>query len=102
MEPNDLIADAATLECTLPLLALPRLSASAVVSLPAILTGGALPITTFTSSSAHSADCRALRESDVKVAAMRSYADILALAARNGWNYTPDAIDAGAAGTSRR
>jgi hypothetical protein len=62
----------------------------------AILTGVTLLITTFTSSSAESAGCRALLESDVKIAAMRSYADILALAARNGWNYPPEAIDNGA------
>ncbi|MER9966622.1 hypothetical protein [Mesorhizobium sp. M0060] len=36
--------------------------------------------------------CRQLLESDVKIASMRVYADILANAARKGWNYTPESI----------
>lgn len=39
--------------------------------------------------------CRQLLESDVKIASMRMYADILANAARNGWNYTPESITSG-------
>jgi len=39
--------------------------------------------------------CRQLLESDVKIASMRLYADILANAARNGWDYAPDAIVSG-------
>jgi hypothetical protein len=39
--------------------------------------------------------CRQLLESDVKIASMRMYADILANAARNGWNYTPASIVSG-------
>ncbi|CAN7670265.1 hypothetical protein [Mesorhizobium sp. LjNodule214] len=31
----------------------------------------------------------------MKIASMRLYADILASAARNGWDYTPDAIVSG-------
>ncbi|PZV37827.1 hypothetical protein B5V02_16315 [Mesorhizobium kowhaii] len=34
-------------------------------------------------------------ESNVKIASMRVYADILANAARNGWNYTPQSIVSG-------
>lgn len=39
--------------------------------------------------------CRQLSESNVKIASMRRYADILSSAARNGWNYAPVAIDSG-------
>jgi hypothetical protein len=39
--------------------------------------------------------CRQLVESDVKIASMRVYADILAGAARKGWDYTPEAIVSG-------
>jgi hypothetical protein len=39
--------------------------------------------------------CRQLLESNVKIASMRVYADILANAARNGWNYTPESIVSG-------
>jgi hypothetical protein len=46
-------------------------------------------------ASAQATVCRAILESDVKISAMRSYADILALAARNGWNYQPESIDRG-------
>ncbi|PBC01070.1 hypothetical protein CK220_27735 [Mesorhizobium sp. WSM3860] len=35
-------------------------------------------------------------ESNVKIDSLRQYADILASAARNGWNYAPAAIDSGA------
>jgi len=48
------------------------------------------------STAAYTAECRNLLESDVKIAAMRSYADLLSLAARNGWNYPPEATDKGA------
>jgi hypothetical protein len=47
------------------------------------------------STPVHAAECREILESDVKIAAMRSYADILALAARNGRMYRPEAIDRG-------
>lgn len=39
--------------------------------------------------------CRQLLESNVKITSMRLYADILASAARNGWNYTPESIVSG-------
>jgi hypothetical protein len=39
--------------------------------------------------------CRQALESDVKIASMRLYADILANAARNGWDYTPESIVSG-------
>lgn len=39
--------------------------------------------------------CRQLLESDVKIASMRLYAEILADAARNGWNYAPELIVSG-------
>jgi hypothetical protein len=39
--------------------------------------------------------CRQVLESDVKIASMRAYAAILATAAANGWNYTPDSIVSG-------
>ncbi|KUM25103.1 hypothetical protein AU467_27425 [Mesorhizobium loti] len=39
--------------------------------------------------------CRPVIESDVKIASIRQYADLLAAAARSGWNYTPTAIDSG-------
>ena len=58
--------------------------AFAMVSLPAA--GGA----------AFAGECRQLLESNVKIASMRQYADILTSAARNGWNFAPAAIDSGA------
>lgn len=39
--------------------------------------------------------CRQVLESDVKITSMRLYADILANAARNGWDYTPESIVSG-------
>ncbi|WP_044548155.1 hypothetical protein [Mesorhizobium japonicum] len=39
--------------------------------------------------------CRQLLESDVKIASMRLYADMLANAARRGWNYAPEWIVSG-------
>jgi hypothetical protein len=39
--------------------------------------------------------CRQLLESDVKIASMRVYVDILANAAAKGWNYTPESIVSG-------
>ncbi|RWK85404.1 MAG: hypothetical protein EOR45_30665 [Mesorhizobium sp.] len=39
--------------------------------------------------------CRQVLESDVKITSMRVYADILANAARNGWDYTPESIVSG-------
>ena len=39
--------------------------------------------------------CRQLLESNVKITSMHVYADILANAARNGWNYTPKSIVSG-------
>ncbi|WP_155936651.1 hypothetical protein [Mesorhizobium ciceri] len=39
--------------------------------------------------------CRQLLESDVKIASMRLYADIVADAARQGWNYAPELIVSG-------
>lgn len=39
--------------------------------------------------------CRQLLESDVKIASMRLYADIVADAAGNGWNYSPELIVSG-------
>ncbi|MDX8465976.1 hypothetical protein RFM26_09820 [Mesorhizobium sp. VK23B] len=39
--------------------------------------------------------CRQLLVSDLKIASIRQYADLLSAAARNGWNYTPAAIDSG-------
>jgi hypothetical protein len=39
--------------------------------------------------------CRQLLESDVKIASMRVYADILANAAAKGWDYTPESIVSG-------
>jgi hypothetical protein len=39
--------------------------------------------------------CRQLLESDVKIASMRAYADILANASAKGWNYTPESIVSG-------
>jgi hypothetical protein len=39
--------------------------------------------------------CRQLLESNVKIASMHAYASILANAARNGWNYTPESIVSG-------
>jgi len=47
------------------------------------------------SSPSFASGCRQLLESDVKIASMRLYADILANAARNGWDYAPDAIVSG-------
>ena len=47
------------------------------------------------STPVHAAECREILESDVKIAAMRSYADILTSAASKGWNYQPEAIDRG-------
>ncbi|CDX20351.1 conserved exported hypothetical protein [Mesorhizobium sp. ORS 3324] len=40
-------------------------------------------------------ECRQLSESNVKIASMRQYADVLTSAARNGWNFAPAAIDSG-------
>ena len=56
-----------------------------------------LACTGFTLSAAPSfaSGCRQLLESDVKIASMRAYAGILAIAAANGWNYTPESIDSG-------
>ncbi|TGQ30625.1 MULTISPECIES: hypothetical protein [unclassified Mesorhizobium] len=39
--------------------------------------------------------CRQLLESDVKIASMRVYADVLTSAAAKGWNYTPESIVSG-------
>jgi hypothetical protein len=61
----------------------------------ALVAGVPLALILLSSASAHAAECREVLESDVKITAMRSYADVLALAARNGWNYQPDAIDRG-------
>lgn len=46
-------------------------------------------------SPSRASGCRQLLESDVKIASMRAYADILANAARNGWDYTPESIVSG-------
>lgn len=46
-------------------------------------------------SSSSASGCRQLLESDVKIASMRGYADILASAARNGWDYAPELIVSG-------
>jgi hypothetical protein len=48
-----------------------------------------------TQSPSFASGCRQLVESDVKIASMRVYADILAGAARKGWDYTPEAIVSG-------
>ncbi|PTE08456.1 hypothetical protein C9427_20985 [Mesorhizobium helmanticense] len=39
--------------------------------------------------------CMQVLESDVKIASMRAYAGIMAIAAANGWNYTPESIESG-------
>lgn len=46
-------------------------------------------------SQSFASGCRQMLESDVKIASMRLYADILANAARNGWDYAPEAIVSG-------
>ena len=43
----------------------------------------------------YASGCRQVLESDVKITSMRLYAEILASAARNGWDYAPDAIVSG-------
>jgi hypothetical protein len=61
----------------------------AIVLMCAILGLHAAPSPSFASG------CRQLLESDVKIASMVAYADILANAARNGWDYTPESIVSG-------
>ncbi|MER8528043.1 MULTISPECIES: hypothetical protein [unclassified Mesorhizobium] len=63
--------------------------AVSIVLVSAILGLSAAPPPSFASG------CRQLLESDVKIASMRFYADILANAARNGWNYAPESIVSG-------
>ena len=62
----------------------------------ALLAGLAFASIALFGTASLAAGCHKLLESDVKIAAMRSYADLLALAARNGWDYAPEATDAGA------
>jgi hypothetical protein len=61
----------------------------------ALLPGFVLVLAALFSTASQAGECRKLLESDVKIAAMRSYADLLALAAHNGWNYPPETTDAG-------
>jgi hypothetical protein len=61
----------------------------AIVLTCAILGFPAAPSPSFASG------CRQLLESDVKIASMAAYADILASAARRGWDYTPESIVSG-------
>jgi hypothetical protein len=61
----------------------------------ALLAGTPFVFLLLLGTSARAGECREVLESDVKIAAMHSYADILALAARNGWDYEPQAIDRG-------
>jgi hypothetical protein len=61
----------------------------------AVLGGFPLVFILLSGTPAPATECRAVLESDVKIAAMRAYADVLALAARNGSNYEPEAIDRG-------
>ena len=63
--------------------------AGSIVLVSAILGSSAAPTPSFASG------CRQLLESDVKIASMRLYADILANAARKGWNYAPESIVSG-------
>ncbi|MER9689686.1 hypothetical protein [Mesorhizobium sp. M0139] len=63
--------------------------ALSIVLLSAILGLSNAPPPSFASG------CRQLLESDVKIASMRLYADIVADAARKGWNYAPELIVSG-------
>lgn len=61
-----------------------------------LLRGSVFALAMLFTNASHAAECNTVLDSDVKIAAMRRYADLLALVARNGWHYGPEAADAGA------